>query len=748
MKVIKLNRRDFLKSSALAGGGLVLGVSLPLPLNKASAKEVLGHNINAFIKIGADESITIAAPGCEMGQGNYTTLPLMVAEELEVDFTKVQVVMASNLMNAKQADATFKHPYWQTQISGGSANIFFMEPLRKIGASAREMLIGAAAERWGAQAQDCFARDGMVIHRTDGRKLSYGALAESAAKLTPPQEPKLKAADQFRLIGQPIRRLDTPLKVNGSAVFGIDVEVPGMLHGAVKFSPVFGGEVAGMNETAAKAVKGVKAVVPVPSGVVVVAESYWQAERGIDALDVRFDEGDNVHLNDENLFKTFKDGLKEKGKVARSEGNAEDALASAAKTLEMEYYLPFLAQAPLEPMNATASVTADRCEIWAPTQSQGPSAWKASWITGLPLEKIQVNTTFIGGGFGRRLETDFIEMAVRASKAVGKPVKVLWSREEDMGHGFYRPAHLSTFRIGLDDQGLPVAWVNRTVGPSKLTQAGGIAQDWVKANESGMTGWPGWSALIEDGLDWLATEGTMSQQGDDVKGIPYVIPNLSVDHVMKNTPVPVGFWRAIAANRNTFFVESVMDEVAYAGGWDPYGLRRKLLAEHPRVLAVLDLAATKSGWGKALPEGRFRGIALSNHWGGTIVCQVAEVSVDQRAKVRVHRVVSAVDCGLVVNPTIVKQQIEGGIIFGLTAALKGQINIRKGQVVQKNFDDFPVLRMKEAPKMETHFVESTATSTAAGEPGVHPIAPAVANAVFAATGKRVRKLPIRPKDLV
>ena len=715
MHIANISRRSFLKSATLAGGGLILGFHLPLHSRSANAADADQTEMNAFIRIGSDESVTIMVASSEMGQGIYTALPMIIAEELEADWTNIRAELAP-------AQDVYKNPGFQPQpmqATGGSHSIRgWWQPLHKVGASAREMLVAAAAEQWGVAPGECAAENGMVVHKSSGKKLSFGALAEAAARREPPQEPQLKPREQYRIIGQRVKRLDTPSKLDGSAVFGIDVVVPNMLHAAVKACPVFGGEVAAMNETAAKAVRGVKAVVPIPNGVAVVAESYWQAKKGLDALNVTFNEGEHATLNSARISQIFHEALQEPGVVVHAEGDAEGTLASAATTIDVEYEVPFLAHVTMEPMNCTAHVTADSCEIWAPTQFQDMGKMAAMQITGLPPEKVQLHTTFMGMGLGRRFEADFVVQAVLVSKIVGQPVKVTWSREEDMQHDFYRPAGVSAFRIGLDTDGMPVAWSNTFAGPSILSRV--------------------FPQAVQNGVDPTSVGGANE--------IHYAIPNQQITYVLKNTNVPVGVWRSVAPSRHAFNIESAIDEIAHAGGRDPYQFRRKLLAAKPRFQAVLDLAAEKAGWGKPLPEGHFQGIAIHQSY-ASIVCHVAEVSVSMQGELQVHRVVGAVDCGEVVNPDTVEAQIEGGIIFGLTAALSNEIIIDKGRVSQSNFHDYPALLIKDTPEIEAYFVNSTEAPGGLGEPGVPPVAPAVTNAIFAATGKRLRSLPISKHDL-
>ncbi len=711
METLNTSRRTFIKTMTLAGGGLMLGFHLPISSKfaEASTKE---QAINAFIRIAKDGDIAVMVPSSEMGQGIYTALPMIVAEELEADWTKVRPEMAP-------LGKEFKNPAFYMQSTGGSTSVkAWWQPLSQAGATAREMLIAAAAKKWGVAATECEAKNGMVLHKGSGKKLGYGDLVESASKLQAPKNPAMKPKDQYRLIGKSVKRLDTPAKVDGSAVFGIDVRVPNMLYGSVKTSPVFGGEVASMNEAAAKALKGVKAVVPVPNGVVVVADSYWRAKKGVDALDIQFKDGKHANLSNESISKSFHQALENKGAIAHAGGDVAANLKVAKKTIEVEYEVPFLAHATMEPQNCTAFVTQDSCEIWSPTQGQDPAAFVISQLTGLPPEKIKINTTFLGGGFGRRFEQDFLIHAVLASKAVGQPVKVVWSREEDTQHDFYRPCSVSKFQIGLGTDGMPVAWNNRIVCPSILTR---VLPQYVK-----------------NGIDPTSVEGANE--------LPYGIPHQHIDYVMKDTGIPVGFWRSVGSSHNAFYVESAIDEAAHASNQDPYQFRRKLLDSQPRFRTVLDMVAKNSGWGKSLPKGHFQGIALAKSF-GSIVGEVAEISITPEGQVQVHRVVCVIDCGSVVNPDTVVAQMESGIVFGLTATLNGTITINKGRVIESNFHDYKMMRMAETPKIDVEIVQNTEAPGGVGEPGTPPVAPAITNAIFAATGYRIRKLPVSIHDL-
>ena len=579
------------------------------------------------------------------------------------------------------------------------------------------MLVTAAAREWGVPPESCSAEQGVVWHRATGRRLTYGVLAEKAAKLPVPQNPRLKDPSEFRLIGRPVPRLDVPAKVDGSAVFGLDVRLPGLLFATVARCPVFGGTLASLDASRAKAIKGVRAVVQVPSGVGVVADAFWPAKLGRQALDIKWSEGPNRAVSSAAITRTLRAAAARPGAVARREGDPARALGGAAHRLEATYQVPFLAHATMEPQTCTVHVRADGCDVWAPTQSQEATRDVVATITGLPPAAVRVHTTFLGGGFGRRSEVDFVEEAAHVAKATGAPVQVVWTREDDIRHDLYRAATLSVLRAGLDRERRPVAWTQHVVGPSIL---GRLAPE-----------------QLQKGIDVTSLMGATS--------LPYAIPNLEVQYTRKETGVPVGYWRSVGESYNPFMTECFLDEVAAASGRDPVELRRELLVGQPRYRGVLDLAAARAGWGTPLGQGRGRGIALHGGSFGSYLAQVAEVVVAKDGSVRVERVVCAIDCGIVVNPDTVTAQMEGGIVFGLSAALKGAITIERGRVQQSNFHDYPLLRMHEMPVIEVHIVPSPEPPGGVGESGVAPVAPAVCNAIFAATGRRVRQLPIRPE---
>jgi isoquinoline 1-oxidoreductase beta subunit len=656
--------------------------------------------------------VTITNSVPEMGQGSMTTMPMIVADELDADWGKIKVEQAP------ANPALYANPVTKTQSYGGSRGVRdHLEMWRKAGAAARTMLKQAAAQEWGVPESEVDTEPGTVIHRPSGRKLMYGQLVDRAAQLPVPQDPKLKTKDQFRYIGKEgIARLDIPLKTDGKAIYGIDVKVPGAQVGSIERCPVFGGKVETFDASAAKAIKGVSHVVQVTNGIAVVGDSFWSVMKGRRALKVKWNEGPLANLSSAEITRGYQDLAKQPGQVARKEGDAEKVLGGGGKVIEAVYQVPFLEHACMEPMNCTASVKADRCEVWVPTQNPGGHQALAAKITGLPLEKVTINTTLLGGGFGRRGEPDFVTDAVETSKAIGGPVKIIWTREDDLQHGFYRPATYNVFKAALDTQGTPTAWWNRIVGPGILIQKG---------------------RAPAGSIDPAAVEGARNH--------PYDIPNILVEWKEKDFGVPVGFWRSVGSSQNAFITESFIDELAHAAGKDPYEYRRALLGKAKRHKTVLETAATKANWGAPLPAGRARGIAVAFSY-GSYAAHVAEVSVTPDGQLRVHKLVCAIDCGIAVNPDQVRAQMEGGAIYAMTGMFD-QITLEKGRVQQSNFHDYPMLRIAEAPVVETHIVDSGEAPGGLGEPGVPPVAPSICNAVFALTGKRIRTLPIRPEDL-
>ena len=702
----QVTRRAFLETAGAAGAGLVISFYLPSGLRFRSPTAG-PFAPNAWLRIGEDESVLVIVDRSEMGQGVTTALPMLLAEELEADWSRIRIEFAP-------ADKAYTNPMFGMQGTGGSTSVrAAYTPLRKAGAAARELLVAAAAQTWGVEKAECRAERGAVVHARSKRRLTYGKLVTKAATLGAPPDVPLKDPKDWKILGTRVRRLDTPPKVDGSAQFGIDVKVPGMLVAVVARSPVFGGKVTSFDAAKTKAVPGVRQVVQISSGVAVVADGYWPAKKGRDALEVTWDEGPTASVSSATIAQLFGQRAEQAGAVARHAGDPDGTLGSAPAKVDAVYDLPFLAHATMEPMNCTAHVRADGVDIWAPTQFQTGAQGFGAKIGGVTPDKVKVHTTYLGGGFGRRFELDFIQEALETSKAVGAPVKVIWSREDDIRNAQYRPANHHRMRAGLDANGQPVAWTHRIVAPSIMAR---VFPDTVK-----------------NGLDEEAVEGGV--------GMPYAIPNVHVDYLLTDTGIPVGFWRSVNNSYNAFAVESFIDELAHAAKKDPYEYRRDLLGKAPRHLGALNLAASKAGWGTAPPAGRARGIAVYKSF-ESYVAEVAEVSVASDGAVKVHRVVCAVDCGPVVNPSIVEAQMESAIVYGLTAALYGEIAIEGGRVKQSNFHDYQMLRLAEMPKVEVYIVPSTDAQGGVGEPGTPPIAPAVANAIFAATGKRIRKLPI------
>lgn len=706
-----LSRRHFLRASALASGGLLLSVSLPYAIGESEAADANSFEPNAFIRIGGDGKIILTMPYVEMGQGTYTSIPMLIAEELEIGLDQVR------LEHAPANDKIYMNPLLGVQATGNSNAIRgAWEPMRKAGATARTMLIVAAAKRWNVDPASCRAENGEVHHQASGRRLGYGTLAADAAKVPVPENVALKKPADFKLIGTPAKRLDTPSKINGTALYGIDARPPGVKVATLAQSPVFGGRVKRVDDTAAKAVKGVRQIVRLDDAVAVVADHMGAAKKGLAALVIEWDEGPHAKLATADIARELESATTKSGAVAQNIGDVGKAMAGAATRVEATYQVPFLAHATMEPMNCTVHVRPDGCEIWVGSQVMGRAQAVAANALGMPLEKVVVHNHLLGGGFGRRLEVDGVIRAVEIAKQVASPVKVVWTREEDIQHDMYRPYWFDRISVGLDKTGKPVAWNNRFAGSSVIAR-------WLPP-------------AFNKGLDPDTTEGAID--------LVYDIPNFHVEYVQVEPPgIPTAFWRSVGPSHNVFVTESVIDELAAAAKQDPVEYRRALLAKSPRARAVLDLAAAKAGWGGPLPKGRGRGVSLQFVF-GSYLAQVAEVEVAKDGTVRIQRIVCAMDCGSVVNPDTVRAQVQSGAIFGATAALFGEITLKDGRVEQGNFDTYQMLRINEAPAVEVHIVQSSEPPGGMGETGTSGVVPAIANAVFAATGKRLRKMPVDP----
>jgi isoquinoline 1-oxidoreductase subunit beta len=718
-----INRRQFLVTTSAVGGAFVLGFFLPSFQVEAAAiaekpwtpPTTGGTEINAWLVIGSDDIVTIRVAQSEMGEGVFTSMPMLVAEELACDWTKVRAEYASANRSLRE------NRVYQRMATGGSGAVRrSREYLQQAGASARARLIAAAAQQWGVPDSACRAENGVVIHPASGRKVNYGTLAAAAAQVKLEAEPAIKTPDEFTLLGQSLSRLDVPLKVDGTAIYGIDVRLPDMLYASVVTCPVFGGTLNRYDFDAIKNMPGVRTAVEVPNGIAVVADSFWRAKTALEVMPIEWDVGAHANASSDALWKIFREAMDKPGAVAKEEGDALAALKTAAKVVEADYEVPYLAHATMEPMNCTAQVTPQRVDVWVGTQNPEATLAAVAELTGLTPDNVYVHNCFLGGGFGRRSNTDHVKQAVTVAKALsGKPVKLLWTREEDMRHDFYRPMAAIRFRAALDANGMPAAYFNRSVTHSILS---GVRPDDIKG-----------------GIDRTSVEG--------LTPLAYGFPQQRIEHLIQNTPVPVWFWRSVGASQNAYAVESFIDELAYAAGKDPVELRRQLLKGHADWLHVLDTVAQKANWGRSMPAGSAQGIAIAESY-SSIAAEVAEVSVSKRGEVRVERVVCAIDCGHAVNPLTIAEQIESSVVYGLTAALYGQITIKGGGVVEGNFDDYQMLRLDAMPEVETHLALTGGQKWGGvGEPGVPPIAPAVCNAIFKVTGKRIRSLPLSNHDL-
>ena len=719
MKSHNVSRRKFLKDSSLLAGGLVIGFYLPIKGGRAYAADAPPKPVyppNAFIRIATDDSVTIVVNKSEMGQGVYTSLPMLINEELEADWSKIRVEPAP-------VAAVYNHTGFGMQLTGGSSSIpSSWEQLRRVGATARLLLIQAAAHHLKVPVAECHAEQGKVIHAASGRSLPYGMLANAAAALPLPENVPLKLPKDFKLIGKPVQRLDTPEKINGQAQFGLDVYIADMLTVLIARSPVFGGKVKRFDGAEALKVKGVQGVYPVPTGVAVAASGFWPAKTARDLLEIEWDEGAGAALSTRDLRAEYLQMARKPGAVARREGDVAQGFKKALKTVSAEYEVPYLAHACMEPLNVVVDLKPDHCTLWTGTQSQTMDHAAAAKVAGLKPEQVEIHTTFLGGGFGRRANprSDFVIEAVQVAKIIGKPVKVVWTREDDMRGGYYRPMWADRIEAAIGADGKPMAWRHTIVGQSIVADT------------------PFEAFLTKDGVDITSVEGAAT--------LPYLIPNIEVTLHSPKNPVPVQWWRSVGHSHTAFVVETMIDELAHLAGQDAVAYRLSLLPANSRYRGVLQLAADKAGWGKAkLAPGHGYGVAVHQSF-DSYVAEVAEVSLEG-GKIRVHKVVTAVDCGLVVNPDGVQQQIESAIVYGLSAALRGQITLQKGRVQQSNFNDYTPLRLSEMPVIEVHIVASEEAPTGIGEPGTPPIAPAVANAVFALTGKRLRRMPFDQESL-
>ena len=692
-----LSRRVFLKKSTLTFTGLIIGFTYE-PESSLAVKVENAEELGIWIRIAPDGSTTLIVPSSEMGQGVNTSLSMILAEELEADWQSVKTETAP--VNSKYINPESN----SGQMTAGSSSVKgFWNPLRKAGAAVRLMLQKAAAQKWEIPIEECVAKSGYIYRKNSSQKLSYGELAEAAGKIDIPSDPPLKNSKDYNLVGKSIKRIDIPSKTNGSAQFGIDVRLPEMMYATIRQSPVFGGEVLSYDEDAAKSIRGVKKVTLIPNGIAVIADNTWRAKRGMEVLNLKFHGGKTIGLESQQVQKELLKALDDEGKTK----------IEANQVLDLEYEVPFLAHAPLEPMNCTANVTDNFCEVWVPTQSQGGCMDAAKEITGLDEEQIQIHTTYLGGGFGRRGETDFVKQSLILAKALGKPIKVTWMREEDMQHDFYRPASMSRFQIGLNKDGFPISWNNQLASPSILKRF--------------------FAPMAWFNIDPLSTEGA-----DE---IPYVIEDFNIDYSEVDSGVPVGFWRSVGSSFNAFFTESAIDEAAHLAQQDQFDYRMKLLSGKPRFQKVLEKVMRESKWGRILPKGHGLGISI-HKTRGSIAGAVIEVSTDVNGMLNLNKAWIAIDCGKVINPNTVRAQMEGGFTFGLSATLGEEITLKDGRVEQSNFHDYSILRLKGSPDISVEIIESGNEIGGVGEVAVPLAAPALTNAIFSSSGRRIRSLPL------
>ncbi|NWE30085.1 xanthine dehydrogenase family protein molybdopterin-binding subunit [Pseudomonas gingeri] len=704
-----VSRRGFLKIGAASGGGLLLSLALPGAIGTSLADGNAPFEPNAFIRVDRQGKVTFTIAQVEMGQGTYTSIPVLIAEELAVRLDQVLIE------HAPADNKRYANPLLGFQVTGGSTSIrSAWEPLRQAGATARTLLLQAAALQWNVAPSSCVASEGVVRHEASQRSLAYGDLVEKAATLPVPEKVELKSPEHFQLIGLTRKRTDSPAKVNGTALYGIDARPEGVKVAAVTACPVIGGSLASVDDRAALAVKGVLRVIRIDNAVAVVAEHMGAARKALALLEIRWNDGANGQFSTEKMLQAIEQASRAAGAVVRNVGDVEQALAQAEKKFEVVYQVPFLAHACMEPMNCTVHVRAQGCDLWLGTQVPARAQAVAAQLTGLAESQVQVHNHLLGGGFGRRLDVDFVTQAVAFAKQVEFPLKVIWSREEDTRHSTLRPYHFNHLSAGLDAAGRPTAWTHKVTGSSILAR-------------------------------WLPARFTNGIDGDAIRDPsgPYDFPNIGVSYIRHEPPagITTGFWRGVGHTQNVFMVEGFIDELAASAGQDPVAYRLALLDKHPRARKVLEAVAQHSGWGTPLEKGRGRGVALTFCF-GTYAAQVAEVSVDAVGQVRVHKVTCVVDCGRAIVPDSIVAQMQGGAVFGLSAALFGNITFKDGKVEQGNFDTYRVLRMNEMPSIETHLLDSDETPGGIGEVSTVTIAPALVNAVFAATGKRLRQLPV------
>ena len=710
-ELLKYNRRSFLKTSAIFAGGLLIPFNSFPGKNRGTVAAADLLVPNAYLRIGADDSITVLLARCEMGQGVWTALPMLIAEELDADWSKIKAEHAP-------AAAEYFHTLYATQRTGGSSSTLSeFERYRKAGATARYVLVQAAANRFKVRVADCRTENGQVIIK--GKKISYGALVNEASRLELPKDVPLRDPSLWKIIGKSKKRLDTPDKSNGKAVFGMDVQIPGALTALVARKPFESARIKSMNKDAALKIPGVRKIVDIPQGVAVLGEHFWAAKKGREALDVKWDLGTNASIESAQLLEDFKSRADQGGLTALDKGNVEDALKTASKMVEVEYFQPFIAHAPMEPLNVTVRLSADQCDIWTGSQTITDDQKAASELTGLPIAKVVIHTVFLGGSFGRRniTRSDFVREAVEVAKASGEIIKTVWTREDDIQGGMYRPAFLHRFKVGLDKEGMPAAWKQVSVG------------------QSVMKGGPFEKVAIINGVDVYSLEGMMD-----------AAPVAAIEHkkIELNTPVlpiTIDNWRAVGLSHTVFAMESLSDEMAHAAGIDPVAYRMKIYRNDPRLTAALKLAAEKSGWGKTLPKGQGMGVAVFRAV-GSFVALIAEVSVADNFAVKVNRVTCVVDCGIAINPDGIVAQMESSVNYGISSAMYSEITFKSGKVQQHNFYDYQTMRMNEMPVIDTYIIPSMEKPGGIGEAAVSQMIPALTNAIYAATGKRIRKLPV------